>query len=333
MARTTKVDLYKNILSVLEISSLNIHQIAKQLNTHWETVNNALDVLEELGMVKEDNKLFTLQSPLKDDSLHSTTIFDLPLTDDQEKLFCQLANRISELNGKPLKQTFLQKAVVEVIKKANIKGLPYGWYLYGQCCVHKLTNTDEFGSIKKYDQYIIPILEEFSKYSRVDDLLEYLYTKENKDLYLWKLNIIHLLEQKISADNFENVRLINREIMRFTVHLHIIALDEDVVNYFEYFGSSFGMLKELSFDEFERIRNDILSTFKTCWNLIATTIYRIDLEDFYPNPNRYVEPRIVVLKEMLEDQLLKLKESWPETKLPSHLEKLQKKLSKKILDE
>ncbi|MGE0793702.1 MAG: hypothetical protein AB7V77_05990 [Candidatus Woesearchaeota archaeon] len=328
LSRSERSEIYSKIADCLRVNGpLNINQISEKIESNWETVKNAIDSLEKAKFIGEENNKYFISCSMNGE-FNEQTIFNLPLTKEQNELFCKIANRIKELSKETLKQTVLQKAVVEVIKKSKINNLPYGWYMYGECCVHTLKDTLGFGITKDYDKEIQSTLEEFSTHGEyVEDLLDYLYTKENNELYLLKLDTKLLLEQKITENNKSNLKTINRNLMRMLILLHKFNFSEKIIFQFDEFTSYFGRLKNLDPSAFENIRLEILNSFKYCWNLIAITNFKRDLEKFYIfELDPYTQPREETYLDLLEEEKLQLEEACPKIELSAKTEALRKKL-------
>ena len=321
-SKKERSEIYAKIVSSLRESPNNANKIALQTKINWETVKTALESLYASGFLEKNNKTYSIKQQLP---LNNNTILGLPLSEDQNKLFCQLANRIKELQP-DIKQTFLQKAVVQTIKRAHITFLPYAWYLYGECCVHKLTHLDYDESTKQYDEFIIPILDDFKEFSTTNSLLEYIYTQEQNELYLLKLSIEDKLKKEFSE---ETIRELNRLFMQVTLYLHRNNIDEKTIQYFEYFTSSFSMLKRLPLEQFEALRIELISTFSLVWQYIATTNYEA-IEKFYSSQplEVYFNLRKESLEESLQLQLTKLKDEWPLLILSPKLQKIRDKVVK-----
>jgi len=328
LSRFERSEIYSKIATCLRVNGpLNINQISEKTQSNWETVKNAIDSLEKAKFIDQENNKYFISCAMNGE-FNEQTIFNLPLTKTQNELFCKLANRIKELSKEKLKQTVLQKAVVEVIKKAKINNLPYGWYMYGECCVHTLKDTTGFGITEEYDEEIKSTLDEFSKHGTyVDDLLDYLYTKERNELYLLKLDTKSLLEQTISENNKSNLKTINRNLMRMLILLHKFNFADKITIQFDEFTSYFGRLKNLDSSVFENIRLEILNSFKYCWNLIAIANFKKDLAKFYIfELDPYTQPREETYLDLLEEEKLELEEACPKIMLSPKVEALRNKM-------
>jgi DNA-binding transcriptional regulator YhcF (GntR family) len=322
MGNSKRSDIYKDIVEALKGGNDNIHQIAESKTLNWKTVKVALDSLVAAGLVQSKDKKYILKQNL---NLNEHTLLGLPLSKEQEKGFCEIANRIQQLSKKRLNKTFLQKAVVEVIKRDKIQNLPYGWYIYGECCVHKLEpdRLKQFGSNTNHDTTINYILKEFSEYQNTDLLLEHLYEKEHNGLYLHKLNMISLLKQPFST---ETIDILKRELRQMLFSLARDNFPGEIFNYFDAFSSSVTMLSKLSLADFESQRMEIIEAFTTTWNLLSVTNFS-SVKSYYQEHtvDYYFAVRETTIIDMLQIQLSKLRDLWPEFEYNEKMTALRKK--------
>ncbi|MFH1916126.1 MAG: hypothetical protein ABIJ21_02580 [Nanoarchaeota archaeon] len=324
MGGSFRSGVYKDVVEALRTGSGNVHQIAEAKGLNWKTVKIALDSLVAAGLVQLEDKKYSLRQQIV---FNEDTLLNLPLTTEQNKQFCELANRIQELSKKKLNRTFLQKAVVEVIKRDKIQTLPYGWYIYGECCVHKLDDSTlrQFGSNKDHDSTIKEILHEFSQYENTDVLMKILYEKENNELYLHKFSVILLLKHPFT-DNA--VSLLKNELTQILFSLARRKSSDMVYNWFDAFSSAFTMLSKLPIEELENNRMDIIEAFNTIWNLIGISNFR-SVEKYYEQSvDIFFQMREQALLDTLEIQLSKLRDLWPEIKLDPKMEATRRRLIK-----
>ena len=127
--------------------------------------------------------------------LNKNTLLGLPISKKQKETTLSLAKRIVEIwnekTSKPLRKTFLHKMLIKLVKKEQIKNVPYGWYLFGQCAVLQFETQELTGiqSEKRYDKQINEIIKEYSNIPNTHELLEQHYIEEGNDLYLTRLKI------------------------------------------------------------------------------------------------------------------------------------------------
>jgi len=53
MKRRTKDQIIKEITCIFDGRELSVNEIARKIKANWSTVNSALELLKELGIVKE----------------------------------------------------------------------------------------------------------------------------------------------------------------------------------------------------------------------------------------------------------------------------------------
>ncbi|MFP4111505.1 MAG: hypothetical protein ACLFPQ_02240 [Candidatus Woesearchaeota archaeon] len=324
--RSSRADIYKEVIRVLKGREYNIYQIkeALQHQISWDAIKNALDVMKELKLAKENNNKYSISICASEGN--PNTIMGIPLTNQQEQKFCEIANRIKQFEPN-IKRTFLQKAVIEVIKLAKINDLPHAWYLYGECSLHKLEDNilKNFGVTTKFDSKIKIVLKKFSEYETTDELLEDLYTKANNDLYLHRLTILNYLRKPFAA---ENVSLLRREFNLCLLSLIKYKLSEETEEQFKRFLSSFNMLRKLPQNELEQLRPEIIATFDLVWQLIGIDNFK-EVQHFYSeNLDSYFRERKKSVEETLYLNLIKLKDYWPEPKYNPEIQKLKEKFTK-----
>jgi len=324
--RASRSEIYRKVLGALRAGEFNINQIKEALDSEisWDAVNNAVNVMIQLGLVQEKNGKFCLAKT--GISKNPSTILGLPLAKSQEKRFCEIANRVRALSEN-IKQTALQKAVVGTIKKLGIKNLPYAWYMYSECCVHRLEEPvlSQYGETKEHDAAIKEALEETSRFRSTDDLLKHIYEKEGRQLYLLRLAISGLLAQPISQGNAE---LLKNLLSQCIIAASKEELSKKSLYWLEALASSYSMLRRLPLEQLEMLRPEIITAFDSAWQLVALdnfehikSFYEIDVTEFF-------EERRAGTEELLRLQLMRLKDSWPEIKLSPESEQIRKKFTK-----
>ena len=53
MERRSKEQIIKEIIGVLEKGDISVNEIARKIKANWSTTNKTLELLKELGIVKE----------------------------------------------------------------------------------------------------------------------------------------------------------------------------------------------------------------------------------------------------------------------------------------
>jgi hypothetical protein len=305
--RGRRSDFYSYIRDVLQSGSYNVFQIREHIEhehnkkVSWEAIRAALEALESIGFVKKEEKsgkdyysLSHCSTPIKD------TILGLPVSKEQEKLCCEIANRIRELAPKT-NNTFLQKMVVNLIKRKNLD-IPYGWYLYGECCVVKLVPEflSKYSSTHKFDTELKQIIGEFKSYGNTDELLKALYVKEGNALYLhrWKINGM------LSHPFKEKPVLLDYEIKHMIFTISDMKLPRQIYEYLMEFYSDLVRLIKHPIEKMEEYRLDILSTFQSIWELIGTyEMYSTTKPKYQMDTLCYYQAAALQLKTIIEVNL------------------------------
>ncbi|MFP4645759.1 MAG: hypothetical protein ACLFNB_03880 [Candidatus Woesearchaeota archaeon] len=307
-------EIYNLIVGVLKTENLNIQQISQRTGIRWETVRNAVESLEEAGFLKRDGREFKLDGEFQ--FFDEETILGVPIDENQKKEYFRIAKRIREF--KDYNKTFLQKAVINVIKKENLD-LPYGWYLFGECTPVKLGDEtlQGYGSTRKYDKAIRETINEFGHYNNTVDLMEDHY--QDKPVYAARLHIDQIFKGELTRNSMKQIELLVKQML--------FKVNEPASEYLDAFLSNVAMLKRLDDEELESIKLDIFSTFRIIWELIGTQQFKessgIDNIDFY------YETRMTTLKSLASEYLANLKDYWPEPEFSEHIKKMQEKYKKK----
>jgi Fe2+ or Zn2+ uptake regulation protein len=302
--KEAKTRLYREISDLLSNDHFNIHQLTERLKgkASWETVNNALEIMMALGIVqKQQINGRYIYSLNQKQTLNRNAILGLPVTKEAQKLACQIAKRFKE--KKDVNNTFLQKMVVELIKREKLD-IPYGYYLYGECCIQKLNCIDDYKSTNAYDKEIDSILKDFEKYHNTDELLQEKYIEAHNDLYLHRLKINNVLSVPFTT---QNLILLDLELRHLIFSYKLDEYNNEIDRLLHNFYSIFVQLKKKPIDEIETIRMEIFTCFKSVWELIGThQLFTTTKERFYkthntlPNYQYAVEQLIEVAEIHLE---------------------------------
>lgn len=321
--RSKRSEIYQDIVNFLKTGSYNTLQISEKTNINWKTVKNALETLQAAAFVKKQGNEYSLSQPF---NLNEDTYLGLPLTIAQEKEICEIANRIKEYEPS-YNRTFLHKAVVEVIKRKKLF-LPYGWYLYGECCVPKLLQDqlNKYGITKKYDSTIKQVIGEFKQFNSTNELMKFRYEEDNKELYSSRLNIDILLRGPFNEKSLRQLELeFKNLIWEFKEHRE----NEELLEYIEGFYSTFTMLLKLPVEEIEDLRIMIINAYRLVWDLIGSfNLYASTKKYFQEDTYGYYKLRAEMLKELADFYILKLQEYWPELKIDTELKRIADKHSK-----
>ncbi len=321
--RSSRAEIYKKVIQVLKERDANVYQIKVSLGNglSWDAIKNALDVLKEMGLVKQEEGEFSLKS--NDMDLNPKTYFGLPLSEEKENQFYALASRInSEWPYKPLKKTFLQKMIVTLIERENLD-LPYGYYLFGKCTPMKFNDElwKEHEPENRFNTQVKKIVKKFQKYSNTRELMESRCTEQDMPLYNTRLSID--LELKKPFDKEKKYRLhalFKSLIMNFDKNDD----NKDIWEYIDYFFSVWSRLKKLDEEDLESIRMDIIDSFQSLWKLIGTYKFYRSMSDYFGSRAKiYYEREITSLKNVTQSQIESLEEFCPELRTDPELEGLR----------
>ncbi|MBD3304393.1 hypothetical protein GF343_04560 [Candidatus Woesearchaeota archaeon] len=251
----------------------------------------------------------------------------MPISKEQKNATLGLAKRIIEKwkkkTSKPIKKTFLQKILITVVKQANIKNIPYGWYLFGECAVLRL-EPDSIAASNKYDKFINPVIEKYSKIPNTQELLKKHYVEEGNDLYLLRLKISNLLMNQFNTESITSLKI---NLNNFLFSFKKTDDNKDLLEYVTGFVSIvIQLIKNLSVDELEEIRSEINNAFIAVWEIVGTYNLYESLVKFYDKQvlKKYYTIRADNLKLVAEEYLLALKDNIPAKKQkPSSLNKFK----------
>lgn len=322
MVKQTRIEIYRKVVEALRKGMNNTNSISNETGIRWETVNVTAESLVNAGLVIKEGNEYQL---VDDEALKDNTYLGIPLEEDKIRTICEIANRIKQ--EKPTyPKTYLQKAVIEVIKRANLNSIPYGWYIYGECCALKLENNIliKYGTTTQYDKEIRDVINEFEPHKNVQDLLDYLYSKSGNQLYITKLDLTKLLKKEFTRDSIIEIETkLKRILWKFNKE------DEKVSQYVQQFYSLFSRLKRISLEELEILRYDIINVFNAIWELIGTQEYLISVKKYFKiNIKPYYDHRINFLTDVASEKMLQLEEFCPNLRTNPQLEKFKGSLEK-----
>jgi len=318
--RSKLVDIYNDIVETLKTGSYNILQISEKTGINWETVKNALITLEGLKLVSKEtknNRTYYFMDESKLIEFNKNTLLGLPVSKEQKQTTLSLAKRIAEIwnkkTSKPLRKTFLHKMLIKLVKKEQIKNVPYGWYLFGQCAVLQFETQEltEIQSVKKYDKQINEIVKEYSNIPNTNELLEQHYIEEGNDLYLTRLKISNIL---INTFNEDSLKSLKANLKNFLLSFKKTEDNEDLLEYINGFYSIvIRLTKELSIEELEGMRPQINDSFRHIWEIMGTYELYNSLDDFYDKKilKKHYTIWIENLKHISETYLSELKDNIP----------------------
>lgn len=334
--RSYRSNLYNNIINLLKKEVASISDISEKLHINWETTRDTLEILKQVGILDErlegNKRMFFIKNA---DLLgqEEDTILGLHLTDEERETTSSLFKRIKFIwdkkTNRPINKTFLQKIAVKLVKENQIKNIPYGWYLFGMTCILQVdpneinVKRDFIGD--KYDNQIKKVVEEYSKFSSTEDLMNFQYTEEGNDLYLTKLKL-----GKDFLYNFkeDDLSLLKKRVLELSFNFKKTEDNQDIKELLDGFISIFGQLvNKLSIKELEDIRSNISETFKVLWDCIATyNLYKSLLDNnFYDKEVLFksYSIKIKVLNKVCESYLDHLYDLVPKKEIKNDLSKFK----------
>jgi len=299
----------------------SMYELAKELNSNWDTIRNNVALLEELKIVGvSDQKVFLKQDKVI--SMHDDAVAGLPLSDEVRKKIYVIASYIcsewKKATGEEPNNTQLQKTLVEVSEAFPNLNIPRGWYLYGRIVLIKVDKNkikEECGKktlkdleldVKKFQEELTKIIQKIHKLSHAQ-LLDYQYSKYEKKDYLTKREIEELFKKpKFDKEKFAN--LLYKLIFDFKVQKEQ-PLNTKVLEIIKE-ASSVLITKSSSVDvdKFSAFKNQLLDTFLTFWKLYATYALLQTLEGDLGYDKKVIdsifEERIEFYAQDLTDQFL-----------------------------
>lgn len=283
--KKTTSEMLKLIINSVSEGEKSILEIAKDMDSNWETVKTYLETLKDANVLeeREDGKkrVFFIKNRKS-----NKTYFGLPLDSEKEKLINGLFFKINEIwkktTSKPITQIQAQKILFKLNKSFNL-GIPMGKYIYGEIAVKSFSDFEGFGNVEIGKDIILElanIVKEVSKddyayktknkhYEEINDptyfVKEYILSRLYSP-YLNK-NAIHDIQLKLSTIFLNEWHKITDNKTKEILQDYNLLLQDISTNYSE----------ELLI---KNKRNFILS-FENVWKLLAMFIFKNDLRKFY----------------------------------------------------
>lgn len=268
--RKTAEQIKEEILSHLKEGPLSIEQLRIRIESNWSTTSNYLEELSKEGKVKE---VISADKAKIYQRVFGDTYFDLPITDDERKMFRALFSLImkkyKEVNKTPNK-TQLAKTAVKVINssESGLSELPTVWYLYGAIPLMIADPSQDY-----QEEYI------FERKQKINDIIE-TFIKENHNKKTKQIEKEQHIEYndrlyKLADDFLElaeahpwNKEKIFEILNEFCI---VCPIDEEFKEVFWFTEKFISTVRKLSyFDNLENHRTKVLLTFDSIWKFIAT---------------------------------------------------------------
>ncbi|MHA1829508.1 MAG: hypothetical protein ACTSX6_12790 [Candidatus Heimdallarchaeaceae archaeon] len=287
MGRKSARELIKRILQSITDSPKSIHEIAQDAESNWESVKEYLESLKEAGIVQEgavgNKRVFSLVTgniPKKNGNY-----FDLPILEKDDKLISSLFSKIKEewkrVTEKEPGQIQVQKSLRRIDRLCKLN-LPIGWYLFGAMCVkpyNPLFDYEYQPMTKEIEECVHEVVLEYSKEPTAYSLKIRQYKEENKILYQTKELILSLLTSSRFSKKY--ISEINKLFYDLINNLPKINDSESKSLINEFVGVVFQLINNISNNEIQFVKPDILQAFNEVWKLIALYEYSTDLESYY----------------------------------------------------
>ena len=322
MVRKTKKQLVQRILHLLENKPMTINELAVEVNSNWDTVSKALDLLKSVDVVvevEEENKKVFKKVKEVDVTRREDTLLGVPISKETENfcnyLFMKVRKRWTEKTKVLPNKTQMQKVIAEIADSTKLPiEIPRGWYLFGQVCVLEYNPEQEYiydfkEKIPNLDQAIDDAISIYSKYiGNTRAILSEQYQRKHKTLYLAKLKLQQILCYEL---NQETKPLISKLLNSFAMNFPRKEDNKDIISILNAYVS---IVHQLFIEKNEKELNDLQLTINDCfislWELMATYNLFNDLVNGnygydYITLKKYFNPRketlIVVCKEYLEE--------------------------------
>jgi predicted transcriptional regulator len=326
MAKKKRSQTFNDIVQLLKTGSYNILQIAKKTGINWETAKNAIETLSKINLIssqKKNNKTYYTIDESKFLDFRNDTLLGLPLKPEQEtttkKLLTAIQKRWNKIFPKRiLRKTFHQKMLIELIKKQNIKNVPFGWYLFGQCVVLHEPELQDITPITKYNKEIDIIITEYGQIPNTKELLEKHYLEEGNELYLSKIKIVDIL---LNSFNEESLISLKRNLKQFVFSFSKTEENTEIISSLNGFYSLIiRLINSYNERELEDLRPLIYEAFNSLWKLIATcNLYQSLLENGWYEKTilyKYYILRAESLQSIADNYLSALEDHCPPLEIP-----------------
>lgn len=270
---------------LLENPRADINTIAAAIESNWATVRNKLEILSELGDVKEErdegHRYFSWVGGCSPEESRNV-LFGLPVKQEDIELMSWIYSQIKEVCEKQFKKipskTISQKIAVEVIRENNLK-IPVGWYLYGRITpIMPENNVQDSYIPSEFKQNEVAIKKSIGTWvQEYGGLSPYAvelrqYQSYKNQLYQFKFAIAHgLSENNYSSPEFRN------DLFRFAMNIN--SSDTSVQKLVNAFVDSTIVLIDKEVDEKSKkeIKERLVDSFKEVWRCVALNGFYNDL--------------------------------------------------------
>ncbi len=306
VVRKTAEQIKEEILSHLKERPLSVEQLRIKAESNWSTINSYLEELNKEGKVKE---IISADKAKIYQRVFGDTYFDIPITDDERKMFRTLFSLImkkyKEANKTPNK-TQLAKTAVKVINspESGLSELPTVWYLYGRIPLMIADPSQDYQEELIFDhkQKINNIIEIFMKENhnkRTRQIQKEQHMEYNDRLYKLSDDFLEFTEKQ-EWDKQKIFEILNDFFV-------VCPIDEEFKEVFWLTERFISTVRKISyFDKLENNRTKVLLTFDALWKFIATYKFYQSIKKRVPDKdilNLYLGSSLAVRKVCAEEAL------------------------------
>ena len=281
--RRSKTDIILDVLNQIRTKEKTIGEIAKYLNTNWESVKDAIGFLLRIGHIKEtmlgsDKKYIAIKYGTEQSKI--PTYFKLPVVETVERFAGYIYYKITEIFREKHKtsptSTQLQKIAVEIFESDIAKKIaivPTGWYRFGKISVFGVRQGDlfdeyrnpKFDSDSELQKTIEDVVGSFSDLTS-SEIRKEQYKKESKIQYLILLELEKLQSDFIDLNTNKDKILKNLDML-----VNLIPDKAETRGIIRSFLEFKNLLLQLSqkrnLNDFKAV---IYDTFSMLWDALAT---------------------------------------------------------------
>jgi len=276
-------EILKKTYHILQENPISINELAERLESNWATAKKAIDTLEDIGLVSQQEKkgaakIYFVNRELEPLVPQSETLFNLPLKEEQIRFCHCLYAKIKQKWQVKTKQVpnkiHAQKIASHVVRKFPQLGIPHVWYLYGNTLVYTYIPIQDYSecnlasvSEKEIDKELDTAVDKYSKTNNSLTAMKLQYAEdEAPEIYSTKLEL-HSLLSKYDLDTKEVRDKILSLLTKLRSELDKVEDTKRIHSFlFEFTGIMNRAFQQKQVNEF---RLQINSTFEKIWELIS----------------------------------------------------------------
>lgn len=328
--RRTKEEIIDEIMKILSKGPASVNEISEKIDANWSTVENSLNLLDKLGVVRGEKGgnrwIFTLTGLSESKPIEEDTLFGIPI-DEEERgyscyLFKQIKERYHEKKGQYPNKTFAQKMAVDVANSLKLP-VPRGLYLFGEVLLLQYDPSTDYSSCpspsehEKIDKITDYVVDNYMHFRNTREVIKHQYVNMENSLYVAKYKLQEMFDY-YDLKNTHNKKVLQRRLYDFVFSLDAVKHDERSIEMANTFVSVVGRLvssEDVNLNE-PGIRRDILGAYEYVWNIIAAYNLIDSLSGDYGKYDRdqlmqYIEPKLEILYSMVDEYLCYLVDLYP----------------------